>query len=187
MASLATVATVATIAGTAISAGAAVYSAYSQYQQGEAIQEEANRQALMDELHGKNEFAAAQREARLREIEGQLIMSRQQALAAASGGGAGPEAPTILKIMADTEASANYGAASVLYGGASRQDDYLASATSRRVSGRNNFFGSIASAVGTLAGGIGRLGETSNQWAPALRRLTERPSPAAWAAGSGVY
>jgi hypothetical protein len=141
----------------------------------------------MDELHASNEFASAQREADLRRMEGKLIMSRQQAYAAASGGGAGSDAPTIVKIMADTSARSEFGANSVLYGGAERQQDYLNTAEARRVSGRNNFFGSIASAVGTLAGGIGRIGDTADKWAPAIRRLTDGGSPAAWAANSGVY
>ncbi len=171
MASLATIGTALTVGSAVVGAGAAVYGAYQQVEQGKAIRAEADRQAMMDELHGKNEYAASLREADLRRIEGKLIMSRQQAYAAASGAGAGADDPTLLKIMSETGANAEYGARSVMYGGEGRRDDYLNSATSRRISGRNNFMGSLLSATGTLAGGIGRLADTSKDWIPALGRL----------------
>lgn len=169
MAELATIGTALTIASTVIGAGATVYSAYSSYQQGQALQAEADRQARVDEAAGKGEFAASQREAELRRIEGNLIMSRQQAYAAASGAGAGNDDPTILKIMSDTGANAELGARSVIYGGQSRQDDYINSARTRRISGQNNFLGGVLRAVGTLAGGVGRLSDTSDRWVPAFQ------------------
>lgn len=169
MAELATIAAVATIGAAVVGTGATVYSAYQQVQQGEAIQKEAVRQAQVDEASGKQEYAASQREAELRRLEGRLIMSRQQAFAAASGGGA--DDPTILKIMSDTGANAELGAQSVMYQGAARQQDYLNAAQARRISGRNNYMGAVLSSVGTLASGIGRLADTSSSWGPAIGRL----------------
>jgi len=172
MASLATIAAVVGIAGTAVSAGAAVYSAYNTYQQGVAQKQEFDRQAAVDEAHGRAEGAAAQRDAEQRRREGRLIMSRQQAIAAASGAGSGSDAPTIEKIMSDTGRLAETGAQSIMYQGEARRDDYFNSASARRTSGQNNFFGSILRSVGTLAGGIGRLGETSDRWGSQINYLT---------------
>lgn len=171
MATLATIGTVLTIGSAVIGAGAAVYGAYNSYQSGVAAQEEYDRQAGVDELHGKNERAAAQRDAELRKLEGKLIMSRQQAYAAASGAGSGVDDPTILKIMTDTGANADLGARSVMYQGASRQDDYLSAATAKRASGRSNFLGGILRATGALADGVGNLAATSRDWIPAAQRL----------------
>lgn len=174
MASLATIATVATIGSAVIGAGTAIYGAYNSYQQGVAQQAEYERQARVDELHGKNEFAAAQRDAEMRRLEGHLIMSRQQAYAAASGLGSGADDPTILKIMSETGARAELGARSVMYQGEARRDDYLSSATAKRASGASNYMGGIMRAVGTLAGGIGQLADTAPSWTSALGRLTQR-------------
>lgn len=188
MASLATIGTVLTVGSAVVGAGASVYSAVSSFQQGQAIQAEAERQALVDEQAGKSEFAASQRDAELRRLEGRLIMSRQQAYAAASGAGAGADDPTILQIMGKTGANAELGARVATYGGESRQADYFNVAQARRISGRNNFVGKMLEGIGTLAGGVGRLADTSKDWVPAMSRLgSGGGSPAAWASASGVY
>lgn len=154
MAALATIATIATLGATVISTVASV-------QQGAAAQREGYRQAAVDELAGKNELAASQRDAEERRMEGKLIMSRQQAFAAASGGGSGADDPTIMKILSDTGERAEYGAESIMYQGQARHDDYYASAAARRETGQNNFFGGLLRGVGSLAGGIGHLAEMS--------------------------
>lgn len=187
MATLATIGTALTVGAAVVGAGASVYSAYQSHQQGVAMQQEANRQALIDEASGKAEFAASQREAELRRLEGKLIMSRQQAYAAASGAGAGANDPTILRIMSKTGENAEQNARVALYQGESRMADYYNQAQARRISGRNNFVGKMLEGFGTLAGGVGRLADTSKDWIPALGRLAPQPAPAAWAAPSGVY
>ena len=148
MASLATLATVATIGSAVIGTGAAIYG-------GMASQDAAEQAAQQDILAGKNEFAAAQRTAEQRRLEGALISSRQQAIAAASGAGAGDDAPTITKIMSETAARTQYGVDSEIYAGQQRRDDYTNSARARRETGRYNFFGGILKGVGTGLGGIG--------------------------------
>lgn len=172
MAALATIAPIIAITGAVVGAGASVFSAYSTYKQGEAQQQEAYRQAAVDETAGKNEYAAAQRDAKQKRLEGNLIMSRQQAYAAASGGGSGADAPTIAKILTDTGANAETNAQSVMYQGAARRDDYFNQAQARRISGQNNFFGSILSSIGTLAGGVGHLASSTAGYIP-----TSSPSP----------
>jgi hypothetical protein len=158
LASLAALGTAITIGSAVVGAGASVISAYSTYQQGEAQKAELERQAGVDELAGKNEYAASQRQAEERRLEAKLVQSRQQAYAAASGGGAGADAPTIVKLFGDTERRGEYGAQTVMYQGEAARDDYYAAASAKRATGQNNFFGSILAAAGTLAGGVGKLG-----------------------------
>jgi len=179
MAALAGLGTALTIGSAVIGAGASVISAYSTYQQGQAQQQELERQARIDEASGTAEFAASQREADQRRLEGQLIMSRQLAYAAASGAGSGVDDPTITKILSDTGEMARRGSDAALYQGMRRRDDYLSEATAKRATGQNNFFGAMLRSFGTLAGGVGRLGESAVDWIPS-------PTPAAqrWGWGS---
>lgn len=161
MASLATLGTIAAVAG----AGAAGISAYATIQQGQQAKEQAEIAARQEEAAGTAEYAAAQRQAEERRMEGRLVMSRQQALAAASGAGAGDDAPTIVKILSDTAARTEYGVQSELYGGLTRRDDYNRSASARRTTGENTFFGSLLRAGGTLLGGVGNYAETKARFA----------------------
>jgi hypothetical protein len=166
MAAIGTLGTVLAITGAVVGAGASVFSAYQTVQQGQAQQQELNREADVDTLAGKNAFAASQREAEQRQLEGKLIMSKAQAYAAASGGGAGADDPTIAKILTDTGDQAQYGADSVMYQGASQQSDYLASASAKRQTGQNVYFGSILRGVGTLASAAGGLASSASGMIP---------------------
>lgn len=161
MASLATIASIATISAAVVGTGAAVYGAYQSgenaKQQGASDREAAYMLAQQEEATGREDFAASQRDARERKLEGELIMSRQQAVAAGSGGGAGADAPTIIRLMTETAKRARYGEESVLAGGRARQDRYNASAAARRISGDNSFLGGIKGAQGALLSGIGSL------------------------------
>lgn len=152
--------TLITVAGaTAALAGAAV-TAYGTIEGGRRSQEVAERQAALEEAQGRDEFAAAQREAFERRLESKLALSRQQAIAAASGGGAGPDAPTIVKIMESTAQRGAYGAEATTYRGIRLRDALYSSASARRRTGANDFQGSIYSAVGTALGGIGNFGRS---------------------------
>lgn len=164
MADLATIATVLTVGSAVVGAGAAVYT-------GITARQEADRQAAIDIASGKNSFAAAQREADQRRLEGHLIASRQQAYAAASGAGSGIDDPTILKILSDTGRNTDLAVDATLYQGAQARSDYEASAAARRASGQNYFLGSLLRATGSLAGGIGRIASDIKppplrNWAP---------------------
>jgi hypothetical protein len=149
MASLATVAAVATIGSAVIGAGASIYGGMQQQKASELA-------ARQERLAGKNELAASQREAEDRRREGRLIMSAQMAEAAASGAGAGDDAPTITKILTDTGERVEYGVQSTMYQGYSRRDDYFRSADARVASGGASFFGSVLDGLGSGIGGIGR-------------------------------
>lgn len=148
MAGLETLALVATIGSAVIGAGSAIYS-------GSVQQDMANQAADQEERAGKNEFAAAQRVAQQRRLEGELILSRQQAAAAASGAGSASDAPTIAKIMSETAGRIEYGVDSEIYAGQQRMDDYNASARSRRQTGQYNFLGGILRGIGRGLEGVG--------------------------------
>ncbi|AVX04239.1 hypothetical protein MXMO3_01713 [Maritalea myrionectae] len=137
MASLATIATVVSAAGT-IAGGIAANAA-------------AQDEARQLEAKGKEEFAASQREAEIKRQEGRLIMSRQQALAAASGAGAGDDAPTILKLMSGTARESEFNAQVEMFGGKSRKSGLFNAASNRRREGAATLLGSVTKAVG---GGI---------------------------------
>jgi len=110
--------------------------------------------AKRDETTGMAEFAAAQREAGERRLEGELILSRQQAAAAASGAGAGNDAPTIVRLMTETSKRAQYGVESTMYGGRARRQGYFDNAQARRQTGDASFLGSILTGVGQFAEGF---------------------------------
>jgi len=77
-------------------------------------------EAKQMEIKAQEENAASQREAEQNRKEGELAMSRQQALASSSGGGAASDAPTIVKLMANTAGQSELNAQSTIYGGQSR-------------------------------------------------------------------
>lgn len=110
--------------------------------------------AKRDETTGMAEFASAQREAQERTLEGKLVMSRQQAAAAASGAGAGDDAPTIVRLMTETSKRAQYGVESTMYGGRARRQGYFDGAQARRQTGDASFLGSILTGVGQFAEGF---------------------------------
>lgn len=114
----------------------------------------ANNEAKQMEAKGKEEFAASQREAQEKRREAALVQSRQQAVAAASGAGAGMDAPTIVKLMTDTAGQGEFNAQTVRYGGENRRNALFAAASNRRASGRASLLGSVFSSFGTLAKGM---------------------------------
>lgn len=142
--------------GTVAAAGIGAYSAL---ESGRQSREANYEMAANEEAQGRDEFAAAQREALERRYEAKLVQSRQQAIASASGAGAGSDAPTIVQIMSKTAERAAYGEETSRYGGLSRRDRLYASARNRRRSGDADQSGSFYRAAGTVAGGIGRVGE----------------------------
>lgn len=141
--------TIAAIAGTAISAAGTIAA-------GQAEKRNADYVAKQEEMKAQEEFAASQREAQQYKREASLAQSRAQALAAASGGGAGTDAPTIVKIMSDTAGQGQLNAGTALYGGISRRAGLMDSARGRRAAGRASLMGSYLSAFGQTASGLGK-------------------------------
>lgn len=124
--------------------------------QGKAERDNQNFIAKQEEAKAKEEFAASQREADQSRREANLAQSRQQAIAASSGGGAGAEAPTIVRLMSDTAGQGELNAASSMYGGQQRAAGLRDSAKARRRSGKASFLGSVLGGFGQMAGGTYR-------------------------------
>lgn len=118
---------------------------------GVAANNAAQSEALQLEEKGKEELAASQRDADQKRREGALISSRQQALAASSGAGAGADAPTIVKLMTDTAGQAEYNAQVDLYGGKSRKEGLFNAAANRRREGKASLLGSVLGGFGGFA------------------------------------
>lgn len=143
--------------GAALSAVGTAVGAAGTIAAGKAEQQSAEYEAQQMKIKAAEEQAAAQREAQAKRREGALVQSRQQALAAASGAGAGFDAPTITKLMLDTAGEAEYNAQTVMYGGRSRAQGLMDAANARKASGRASYLGSQMGAFGQLAGGFGGL------------------------------
>ena len=118
---------------------------------GIAANNAAQSEAMQLEEKGKEELAASQRDANQKRREGALINSRQQALAAASGAGAGADAPTIVKLMTDTAGQSEYNAQVDLYGGKSRKEGLFNAAANRRREGKASLLGSVLGGFGGFA------------------------------------
>lgn len=125
--------------------------------QGRAQNAAAQFEAKQMDMKAKEETAAAQREAEQKRREGLLVGSRQQALAAASGGGAGSDAPTIVKLMSETAGQAEYNAQSEMFGGTQRAAGLVDSARARRLSGKASLLGSNIAATGQALAGFGKV------------------------------
>jgi hypothetical protein len=112
--------------------------------------------AVQEDMRAKEETAAAQRDAIAKRREGAIINSRAQALAAASGAGAGTDAPSIVKIMGRTAGEAEYNAGTAMYGGYSRAAGLRDSAKGRRAAGKASLLGGVLGGFGSLASGTAR-------------------------------
>lgn len=153
MASFATIATIATVGSAIVGAGAAVYSGYQQQQ---AAQQTAKTLANQ----GKADFASAQRDALQKELETKYVLSAQQATAAASGGGAGADAPTIVRMMTETAKRGTLAGENAVYTGAQQRSNYFGAADAAKESGAASFLGGLAGGLGRLIGGAGDAGRT---------------------------
>lgn len=125
---------------------------------GAAEKQSADFEAAQMEQKAKEEVAASQRDAIAKRREGAILNSRAQALAAASGGGAGTDAPTIVKLMGQTAGQADYNAQTAMYGGYSRSAGLMDSAKARRMSGNASLLGSVFGGFGSAASGLAKSG-----------------------------
>lgn len=141
-------------ASQALSGLGAVVSGVGTVASGVAADRQARQDALNMEAQGKEELAAAQRDALQKRREGALLASRQQAVAAASGGGA--DDPTIVKLMTKAAGEAEYGAQTAMYGGISRQVGLNSAAAAKRREGKSSLLGGIVGGFGQTASGLGR-------------------------------
>ena len=112
-------------------------------------------QAKQLEVKATEERAAAQREAIEQGTETEYIISRQRAVAGASGLGVLDD--TVLKLASDTAGAGRYRQLMTQYGGKSRQSGLLAQAEAARMSGRAALTGSYFAAAGHAIGGLSTL------------------------------
>lgn len=128
-----TVGDVALAAGTILGAAGMVQQGKAAKAQGRALQQAADFEAAQRERIAGQERAAAQREAIIQRKEADLVASRGQAVAAASGAGALD--PTIVDLLGDIEGEGEYRAALALYQGEERAIGQETAASARRFEG----------------------------------------------------
>lgn len=139
----------------ALGAVAAFIGAAGSVLQGVAANNQAQYQAEQERMQGKEEFASSQRDADAKRKESQLVQSRQQALAASSGGGA--DDPTIIKLMTETAAQGEYNAQASLYGGENRKRGLFDQAKGTEMSGQASLLGGFLAGAGQIASGFAKL------------------------------
>ncbi len=110
-------------------------------------------QAKQLEAKANEERAASQRVAEEKRRKANQAMSRANALAAASGGGATD--PTVVNIMAGIAEEGEWGAQTAQYMGEERARTSEMAATSTRMSGRNALTAGFTGGSATILGGIG--------------------------------
>lgn len=137
-----------------LKAAGAIVSGVGTIASGVAANRNAQFEAQQLDMKAKEETAAAQRDAQEKRREGALLNSRAQAVAAASGGGAGLDAPTIVKIMGNTASRAEYNAQTATYGGLSRAAGLRDQARGRRAEGKASLLGSVFGGFGQAAKGF---------------------------------
>ena len=140
--------------GTIIGATGTAASAIGTVAAGAAAKKDSDFQAVQLDAKAKEEKASAQREAAQSTEQATLANSRAQALAAASGGGAGTDAPTIVKLMSDTAGQGQLNADTQLYTGYSRAAGLTDQAAAARRSGKASLLGSFGDAFGDVTQSI---------------------------------
>jgi hypothetical protein len=123
-------------------------------QQGKAQQAALNFEAKQREAKAKEERAAGQREMLEKRAETERVLSRQAALAAASG--AGVETPTVLDIYEETASRGRYLENVAQYGGESRARGQLDQAAAARMRGKAAAQGGILDGLAAGFSGLGK-------------------------------
>jgi hypothetical protein len=155
--------------GTGIQAGAGIAKGYAARQAGEYNEAALRRQAT-------DEVAASQRSAHEQRLATDRVISRQVAVGAASGAGAGP---SLLDIIGDTAQAGEYRAQAERYAGESRARALRDRGAIARWEGDNAFRGSILEGVGSIALNEGRIrmhyGSTASATGPGTRTSSYGP------------
>jgi len=141
---------------TALLIGGSVLGAAGSVIGGIQAQQQADYQAKVQRRQAEEARAASQREAIRRAREARYVLSRQQAIAAASGGSATD--PTVLDLMGDVAGEGEYQKAAALYEGNARGSSLEAQAALNRMAGRQAMLGGFVNAGTTLLSG-------ASQWA----------------------
>ncbi len=140
--------TMLTIASAA-SIASSVIGGISSIQAGKAQQVQHEYQAKLAEREAQQTRAFSEQEAAKKRREGRLMESRQRAIAAASGGAGDP---SVLNILATTEAEAQYAADIERFRGTSQAAGLQLRAESQRLRGRQARRQGILDGVGSFLG-----------------------------------
>ena len=146
MAVLPAIAAGVSLLGTAVSAVGTIAA-------GTAQKSAANYQAQQREQQAMESRAAAQRTSMEHQRQTELMQSKLQANAAASGAGAAD--PTVVKLGEDIASRGEYQSLMDMYQGENRARGLQDQATADRLSGKAAQTGSYFSAAGTIASGAG--------------------------------
>jgi hypothetical protein len=162
-------------AATLMSARAYEAEGKAQQQAGEMANAAAKFEARQMRTQAGQEQAVAQREAENRLRESALLMSRAQAVAAASGGGALD--PTVLRIIGGLAAEGELAAATERYNGDERARQLKLAAVGREYEGvQAKYSGDVARSVGkwraqnTLLQGAASM---ASAWGPSFKESQE--------------
>lgn len=160
MAFIGGLAPILSIAGTLVSALGTIAAGSAAADAGARQQQAMEFRAKQEEQQAQESRAVAQRQALEKRREGTLLLSKLQARAAASGGGAAD--PTILGIASDISGRSEYDALFDMYKGENRARGLEDSAVASRMSGAAALAegnarrsASLFSAAGTIIGGAG--------------------------------
>lgn len=162
----------------ALSVIGALVSAAGSIVGGIAANNQAKAQAQAMTVRAGEERAASQREAIDRSREAKLVMSRQQAVAAASGGGAAD--PTVVNLMAGVAARGDYNSATALYEGETKGRGLEYQATLTRMQGRQAMFAGFINGASSILSGFSNFQSYAGSGPPAI------PSTSS-SASSGFY
>lgn len=105
-------------------------------------------EAKQMKIKGDAEFAKSQRDAMQHRKEKELVLSRQRAIAASSGGGTGD--PSIEAIMSKTEQAGEYNAMMDMYNGVTARNDLYRGAAVKKKEGKSALFGGFLNAGSTI-------------------------------------
>lgn len=161
---LTTVAKVAALGGTVLSAAGA-------YRQGQEQKVQAEYQAKVDERNADQATAAGQRRAAAEYRQGKFIRSRQQAIAAASGGGTDA---SVIDMMTDVENETALNAQTIMSDAKNQSQGYLERANVSRVNGRNAARAGTLGAIGAGISGFSSMYERFGRPNERTSRVTSR-------------
>ena len=155
-----------------------IISAVGSIAQGVAANNAAKAQAQAMEIRADEERAVGQREAIRRAKEAKLVLSRQQAVAAASGGGTGD--PTIVNLMSGVAQEGAYQSGVANWKGETSGQNYDYQADIRRMEGRNALIGGFIGGASSIFNGFSNFVSYQPMYKPP-------PNPTYAPAGSGYY
>jgi hypothetical protein len=146
---------------------------------GIAANNQAKAQAKAMEVRAGEERAVSQREAIRRSKEAKMVMSRQQAVAASSGGGAGD--PTVVNLMSGVGAEGKYQSGVALYEGETKGRGLEFDADIRRMEGRQALFAGFIGGASSILNGFSNFSQYASSPPPS------RTMPSAVGGGGYFY